>query len=260
MNLTTCEPTNPQPCCSISGGAQNVGDTRLHNFTPDYAFETFLKTGTKHHSTHLSRAFFSKENILFITQQISAVLKHMTNENVKVPFNNELVQTMVDVMSSNVGLTYTPGAVAILNRLVVEHEANVLYSSLIRKKLWIKYYLKQDRMRVMPYGQMTHETRGESTVSPSGYMLSNPWNRWREAYLKTNEGIGKCPDGTYENIPGYLEPKKVPMGHRRANQPAFEMGTEPPSALQCYKKALHSQVYPDSGSSKFTSSKACVAP
>jgi hypothetical protein len=245
MNTNTCEPLHPQPCSSISGGPQDVGDTRLLNYMPAYAFETFLKTGTKNLSTHLSRAFFSKENILYITSQISAVLKHMTQENVHVPFNDELVQTMVDVMSNNIGLTYVPGAVAIVNRMVVEHEATILYNSLIRKKLWIKYYLTQDRIKVFPYGEMTKETRGESTVSPSGYMLSSPWSRHRAAYLKQTEGIRTFPDGTHENIPGYLQPKKVPMGPRRASQPAFDMGTVPPSALQCYAKSLHSQVFPE---------------
>lgn len=246
MDLQSCVPLPPRPCSSISGGSQNVGDTRLINYTPEYAYETYLKTGSKHLCTHLSRAFFSKENILFITSQISAVLKHMTGDDVQIPFNDELVQAMVDVISENVAYTYRPGGVAVLNRMVVEREAIIHYNSLIRHKLFVKYYITQDRARVMPRAELTKQTRGETTISTSGHMLSSPWARYRNAYLKYNEGIETCEDGTHYNIPGYLQPKDVPIGPRRANEPAYQMGMELPSPVDCYKRSLHSQVYPDS--------------
>ena len=149
-------------------------DTRLLNYTPEYAFEFFLKTGggqPGHVRTALTETFFSRQNVLFIIQEIANVLKKLTQgRNICVSFNDDLVQTMWDVAESNVGLTYIPGAITMLNREVVQHEATVLYNSLIRRKLWDKYYLTQDRMRVFPYGELTKQPRGEEVISSSGYM------------------------------------------------------------------------------------------
>lgn len=239
MNHETCEPENPRQCNSIPGG-----DTRLKNYTPGYAMEFYLKTGVKHQKNPLTENFFSEENVLFITRKISEVLKKLTGgQNVEVPYNDELVQTMWEVAKSNIGLTYVPGAVAILNRAVIEHESTVLYNSLIRRKLWIKYYLTQDRMRVFPYGELTQQPKGEEVISPSGYMLSSPWARHRKNYLKQTQGIC-CDDNVeYKNIYGYLEPKKKPMGTERANQPVYEMGTVPRTPLQCYNDKLKSQLF-----------------
>lgn len=206
MNRQTCEPVTSQ-----HSWERITGDTKWINYTPQYAMDTFLQMGggnNRYHSNALTQNFFSEKNILFITEEIAKVIKILTGgQNVKVPFNDELVQTMCDVAQHNTGLTYVPGAVAMLNRLVVEHEANIMYNSLIRRKLWIKYYLTQDRMRVFPYGQLTKQTKGEEIISPSGYMLSDPWSRYRKDYLKCAEGIGCDSNGEYAPIPGFLQPK-----------------------------------------------------
>lgn len=213
---------NQPPCPRITG------DTKWINHSPEYAMELFLKTGggsERHHRNPLTENFFSPQNVAYIVKQIEAVLEKLTGgQKVRVPFNDELVQTMWEVAKSNVGLTYVPGVVAILNRQVVQHEAEILYSSLLRRKLWIKYYLNQDRMRVMPYGELTKGTKGDDVISPSGYMLSDPWSRFRKCYLRDAEGI--CCDentGEYRHIEGFLEPKKKPMGLERSSQMPSEI-------------------------------------
>lgn len=223
MNPETCEPL-PLPSHHSFGGGNYGGcsidgDIKLKNFSPEYVMEMYLKTSVQHTRNSLTDNFFSHENVHFIIKEIAKVLKKLTNgQNVRIPFNDELVQTMWQVASDNLGLTYVPGAVALLNRAVIEHEANILYSSLIRRKLWIKYYLKQDRMRVFPYGQLTKDTKGEETVSTSGYMLSNPWARNRNCYLYATEGLRCDKQGQYQLIDGFLQPKKAPPGAKRANQ------------------------------------------
>ena len=104
--------------------------------------------------------------------------------------------------------------------------------------MWIKYYLTQDRMRVFPYGQLTKQTKGEEVISPSGYMLSNPWSRFRECYLKTAEGICCDSKGEYQHIPGYLQPKKKPPGPERAAQIPYKLGTLPPSPSKCPERPV----------------------
>lgn len=209
--------------CSQEDPSMNVTS---QNFSPEYLQELYRKTSGHHRKTNLTDQFFSPGNILFILDQIRLVLKELTGENVIVSFNDEMVHTMWQVASDNVGgLTYVPGSVALLNRIVIETEAKVLYSSLIRRKLWIKYYLKQDRMRVFPRGELTRGTKGDEVVSTSTYMLSNPsYARFRDCYLYATEGLkpqSSCqpsdgevvtisaPEGKkYEKICGVLQPKK----------------------------------------------------
>lgn len=238
MNYETCEPLKPNQQFSIGG------DTSLVNYTPQSIMEMYLQISSRHNRNSLTENFFSSKNILFIIEQIAKVVKKLTNgQNIHVPLNDELVQTVLDVASNNVGLTYVPGAVALLNRAVVEHEAMVLYNSLIRRKLWIKYYLKQDRIRVFPRGQLTKQTKGEEIISPSGYMLSSPWSnsRNRNSYLHETEGLC-CKDGEYENIYGYLEPKITPPGPERAKQSVYSLGRLAKSPAQCYKDELLAQL------------------
>ena len=222
MDPMTCAPNNPRHCSQISGG-----DTSIENFTPEYAFEIFLKVNHRNQRTPLTVNFFSTKNVLFITKEIARILEKRTGSEkpIHIPFNDEVAQTMIDVAQNNIGLTYVPGAVSILNRQVIEHEVTVFYNSLLRKKLWIKYYLAQDRMRVMPYGELTKETRGESIVSPSHYMLSNPWSRYQAAYLKDTEGLCRTESGEYKRIPGYLEPKVPKIGQWQ--KPSCDLGVGP---------------------------------
>lgn len=204
MDPRTCNPFPVHPSTSISGG-----DTRLINYDPDAALRMFYQTGTiRHQRTDLVDAFFGRENVSHLLDKLERALQQALESETptRVAFNDEFVHTMWEVARDNMGLAYVPGALNVLNRLVIDHEFNVHYHSFLRRKLWIKYYLEQDRMRVFPHGELTKGTRGERTVSVSGYMLSNPWANHRTCYLRDAEGLRPCSGGAYEPIPGHLQP------------------------------------------------------
>jgi hypothetical protein len=239
---TTCQPMM-EPAID--------GDTRLNNFDPSYIANWYYSTGLMHQRTPLTDNFFSVENVKYIVDQIEKALFTLTNgQKVRIPINDELAQTMWDAASQNVGLSYYPGAVAMLNRYVVEHEARVQYYSLLRRKLWIKYFLTQDRKRVQEYGEYTRNTKGEVTISSSGYMLSDPWKRYRNCYLRDTEGLVPDENGQYATgrstsgldgprfapIPNYLLPKVPPV-----TRPAYQLGTTPRSPKDCYRDQLTAQ-------------------
>jgi len=210
MNIDTCEPEN---ACFPN----NLMNEMNINYTPEYAMQTFLSISSWHKQNPLTDAFFSMENVLYIISEIRKVLKILSKKNVNVVFSNEMLQTLVDTASHNLGLSVSDKSLDLMNYHVIKHESNILYNSLIRRNLWIKYYLQQDRMKVFPRAEMTKVTKGESVVCPSGYMLSNPWSRHRDCYLHDTEGIRRCKETSedqgicgsgYERIKGFLEPKK----------------------------------------------------
>lgn len=182
--------------------------------TPAYALEVFLKSSPAYYKTPLVTSFFAPSNIIHIVDEIKRSVSAAVKQPIGVFFNEELLQTMCDVARDNMALAYGgERALSILNQSVVQHESNVMYNSLVRQQLWKKYFITQDRMRVFPRAVQTKDTKGDSVISTSGYMLSSPWARWRKGYLHDTQGI-ICDNGsqTYQNIPGFMQ-TKVPSAY-----------------------------------------------
>lgn len=215
------------------------GDTRLVNVSAGNMAKEFERQGYLNKlKTPLFTTFFSPENVRYIKDQIQKALFILTQEQVVIPINNEFIQTMIDIAQWNVGLAYAPMSTPLLNRAVIDHETQVQYSSLIRKKLYNKYFLQNDRMRTMPYGEYTRSTKGEVTISDSDYHLSHPFSKWRQCYLKATEGLEYCAsEGGYTQIPNFLVPT-VPS----TTQPAYKLGTEPLSSAECYMSQIREQL------------------
>lgn len=240
MDLRTCSPIDPN-----DPRYRNVtidGDTRLVNYSASTIAHEFEKRCYLNKlKTPLFTTYFSPENVRFIKEQIEKALYILTQDKVIIPINDEFIQTMIDIAQWNVGLAYAPMATALLNREVINHETQIQYSSLIRRKLYIKYFLQNDRMRTMPYGEYTRNTRGEVTISDSDYRLSHPFRKWRNCYLESTEGLKRreLPGGItgYTPIPNYLLPTVPPT-----TRPAYKLGTEPPTAADCYMSQIREQL------------------
>ena len=242
---------DPQTCLPLEGRIDGhgrssddhvpyiEGDTRLVNISADIMAKEFERQAYYNKlKTPLFTSFFSPENVCYLKDQIQKALYILTQEQVVIPINNEFIQTMIDIAQWNVGLAYAPMATPLLNRAVIDHETQVQYSSLIRKKLYNKYYLQNDRMRTMPYGEYTRSTKGEVTISDSDYHLSHPFRRWRSCYLKSTEGLEYCDnEGGYTPIPNFLVPTVPPT-----TRPAYKLGTEPPSPADCYMSQIREQL------------------
>lgn len=223
------------------------GDTRLVNVEAGIMANEFQRQGYYNQlKTPLFTTFFSPENVNYIKDQIEKALYILTQEKVIIPINNEFIQTMIDIAQWNVGLAYAPLSTPLLNRAVIDHETQVQYSSLIRRKLYNKWFLQNDRMRTMPYGEYSRHTKGEVTISESDYNLSHPYRRWRPCYLKSTQGLQQCQKydcethrnvSGYEPIPNYLVPTVPPV-----TRPAYKLGTEPPSPADCYMSQIREQL------------------
>jgi len=194
-------------------------DTRCPT-VPTISTDFYFKTDQLNQPGNLTDTFFSPQNIKFLVDSIGQALSLLTKEQVRISPNDEFMQTMFDMAGRNVGLSHTNESIAYLNRAVIDHETNVQLMSLRQRKLFYKYFWYQDRMKVFPYGQSDHVTKGEVTVSTSGYALSNPWRRWQADYLKATAGLIPTAEANklantnipltkpgYCRIDGYLQPK-----------------------------------------------------
>lgn len=130
--------------------------------------------------------FFHPENILFLKTQLENMLQNMTQEKhpIKVEITSEFCLTMYNVCSQNPSLAYSGfEGLKALNRMFLEWEGRIQYLSLRQHKLYEKWFIRNDRIRVMPYGSMEKVTRGEVVITPSAYTLTSPWNRHRDQYM-----------------------------------------------------------------------------
>lgn len=110
-----------------------------------------------------------------------------------VPVNEAFLQTVHDTLRTHPRLlrmqpsdSSVSARLEFLNRQVVEHETRVRYASLRRRRLYERWFLRGNRMRVMPRAQPgSAVARHDVQVSTSGYMNAHPHGiKHHAAYLK----------------------------------------------------------------------------
>lgn len=144
-----------------------------------------------HQGTQMSDVFFHPENINHLQKTLEQILSHQIRKNVRVPVNDEFMQTMHDVMSANPLAAYGgPAALQSLNDAFLKHEARILGTSLVQRDRYFKWIIDDDRMKVFPRPEREKRTKGDYKVVPSGYMLSNPWANQMGNYRKMIYEVG----------------------------------------------------------------------
>lgn len=142
--------------------------------------------------TPVSELFFDPRNLVYLQSQLEQILKRLTQEEIRVPINEDFAQSMSNICSDNSWLAYAGlEGLSQLNEMFLETEARIQYVSLRHRKLYYKYFIDGNRMRVFPYGEGTKVVRGEVQISPSGYQLANPWRKQHGNYLHDVLGYGE---------------------------------------------------------------------
>jgi len=163
-----------------------------------HAVENYQSVGTFYHKQHrltpVAQLFFAPTNIAYLKDQLEQILQRLTYNpalpddqqvRIEVPVTDEFAQTMDDVASRNLWLANSgQDGLRQLNEMFLQWEARIQYASLRHRKLFYKYFIDGDRMRVFPYGAPTKVTRGEVKIAPSGYMLSNPYHKQYGNFLQ----------------------------------------------------------------------------
>lgn len=126
-------------------------------------------------------AFMTEGNARFLQAQVEGALCAALGEAVRVPLDERFVQQMQQVVNNS--LRPAPGVLglAAMNRTFINQYIELQYYSIRHQKLFKKYFIDQDRMRTMPYGQYVGDDA--VVVSPSQYMMSHPWKARQASYL-----------------------------------------------------------------------------
>jgi hypothetical protein len=142
-------------------------------------------------NNHLIQAFLSPKNLAYMIQEIEKTASESAGFPIKLQLDSDVVNTIIRVAMSNAGFSRYPlaQAIAYMNAQVVQHESMIAYESIVLKMLYHKYYIENDRMFVMPYGESTHEPKGDSILESSGYFLTHPWKRARPEALLYGNGM-----------------------------------------------------------------------
>jgi len=137
--------------------------------------------------TPASDLFFNAVNMAFLKRRLEEKLSELTGgEPIIVNIDADFILKMTSIVDSNPGSAYSGvKGLNFLNKSFLESETSVQYCSLRNRKLFYKYFIDGDRMRVFPYGEGTHVTRGEVTVCPSGYLMSDPRRKQYQQFLRT---------------------------------------------------------------------------
>lgn len=217
---------------SESKGSSNCTSELFHIQRSDYQIQTlpqnlmqmFIQSSPRNRPHPLFKAFFSQENLQYILNQIEKHLFDELGEHVTVAINNtDTIEQFIKVASSNLGLVSFPQSQALqyMNASLIQHEAFIAKESLLWKRLHKKYFIDQDRLRVMPYGALSKETKGTNVLSEKGYMISHPWKRNRNQALLLGNGLIPVPKSSILSNCPPREPcsTATPKGYQVFNDP-----------------------------------------
>lgn len=158
----------------------------------------------------MTRTFFTEINFAWIIHRIVTIVAAMDGHmQISVPLNQDFMDTVVRMARQSQGLASDPAGLFKLNEAIAEHEAQIYFYSAKHEALFDKYFIRQNRIKVFPYGAPTKITRGELTIDPSGRTLSDPASRWQAQYLRATAGLrnrGGRPSDGWCKIPGFLHP------------------------------------------------------
>jgi hypothetical protein len=156
----------------------------------------------------VSNQFFSPQNIRFLHEKLEQILSLLVQQPVRVPLNNEFIQSMYQVMNTNGGLAYLgPGALDELNEDFLEWEASIQYVSIREQKRFQQYILDESRLTTFPYPPFDKNLKGEVVIDTSGYMLTNPWKSQFGNFLEQVLKMGPDKKQNPEHCPWAPETK-----------------------------------------------------
>ncbi len=131
-------------------------------------------------TTPLMEAFFSPKNMKYITDQVEKNLD-CGDSKFHVPLSNELVTKMFEIAQSFIGSDLSQ--LHRLNLSAIAYETDVQRPSNNQRNLYYKYFIANDRMKVYPRPVQTRITRGETSLSFTGNMLTYPDRKNHDDYL-----------------------------------------------------------------------------
>lgn len=149
-------------------------------------FDHVILGGHQMLETPLTRAFLHPDNVQHIIDEISKRITRFAGYRITVGITQQFIAVMLDVALFRQEHAYRPElGLPILNHYVIQHEVNLLMTTLRNEMRYEQQIMEDNRMKVFPYGIPTKiaNTRGELCISHSGYQLAHPFGAHFRDYI-----------------------------------------------------------------------------
>jgi len=199
-----------QPCGATIGTEINIVDTC--STSVGIPMNMFIQS-SNYQPTPLSQSFLHPNNVAFILENISKNVSDLVGEPVIVGMSSELAADMVYTISHNVGYAYQPAYISFLNQQIIDKEIRIQLASVRQKALYNKWFLQNNRLKVLPRATKPDGPAKDVIVSPSDYMLTNPSRQYKQQYLKDVFCLKSCGPCNTIGLGLFNEPKyKLDIG------------------------------------------------
>jgi hypothetical protein len=149
---------------------QNVPDN-ISLADMDYLFHGQLQRVR----TPITTAFFSLKNLIYLNDSIALETgQRLNRENIQILPNSQYFQYLTDLADATPNRVDIYNTICLMDKEVIDHEVPIHYNSLRRRELFFKWYIFNDRPRVMERPILTNERHRFDPINTGVYAVGNP--------------------------------------------------------------------------------------
>lgn len=162
--------------------AQNFENAPAYRAYDD--FDRLYHEMEKNPRTPVTTAFFALANLNFIESELNRRLSEEFGFLVKIESTSQYYSYLVQMLQAT---KFTPNVQQVINHLdreVIEHEMKIHYWTIKRRMLYLKWFVKKDRPRVIAPPRSSHgRHRMDSDIKPGRWNLGDPDGRRYDQFL-----------------------------------------------------------------------------
>ena len=143
--------------------------------------------------TPVSELFWSLPNLQQLVQQLEHRLSELTAMKIQFRPDDGFFLEASNLVDATANQPDIQRVVQSLNEAVIDQTVPVHVQAIKRRKLFLKYYIYQDRQRVMPPPRDTHGRHRFSRPSAHVYNMENPdKNSWHDYQRQLDQQREHC--------------------------------------------------------------------
>jgi len=159
--------------CSLNVMSSEI----INNDTPLQIFKASNSSTT---ASPLSHIFLNPQNISWIISEIELQLTQFQKQPVRLLVSHELATTIARLMISKQMIAATQENLQDLNQTIIQEEFKVQRLSLSHRQLHYKYFVQNDRFKVMPRARQENE--GTKWDQQTEYTVNDPKGKQKSAF------------------------------------------------------------------------------
>jgi hypothetical protein len=157
---------------------QNVTDN-ISLADMDYLFHGQLQRAR----TPITTSFFSIDNLQYLSDMIAQETgKRLNRTNIIILPNNQYFLYLAELADGTANREDIYNTICLMDKQVIDHEVPIHYNSLRRRELFFKWFIFNDRTRVMDRPMLTNGRHRFDPIDTGVYSVGNPARKNFNAY------------------------------------------------------------------------------